>query len=221
MAKTPKTAAPLTGVALLAAILAGTVARITEAQAETLDASHFEVNTADVVEGAALVRLTDAGMAAAREATDPADGSAGAASGGIEIDDDVPMPEGLARRRSPQETLYPFDKLNVGQSFHVPKTAANPDPATRLSSSVSGAHIRFSPELTNADGTPQMESYTSPIYAKNEAGEFVKDENGKRVKTGDEPKTRQARGEPTRKFRIVPADASDKRGEGARVYRIL
>lgn len=218
MAKAPKTAA-LTGAALLAAILAGTVTRITEAQAASLDASHFEVNTADVVDGAALVRLTDAGIAAAQEATDPADGSApAAASGGIEIDDDVAMPEG--KRRSPRETLYPFDKLEVGQSFHVAKSAENPDPATRLSSSVSGAHIRFSPELKNEDGTPKTESYTSPVYQKNEDGSFAKDENGKRIKIGDEPKTRVARGEPTREFRIVSTDATDKRGVGARVFRV-
>ena len=216
-----KTTAVLMGSALLLAIAAGEVARVTEAQAQSLDASHYEVNTADVVDGAAAVRLTDAGIAAAEAAKGTPEAPASASSGGIEIDDDVQMPEGLGRRRAPSETLYPFDKLEIGQSFHVAKTAENPDPATRLSSSVSGAHIRYSPVINGEDGKPLMEEYASPVYQRTEDGKgYAKDENGKRIKTGEETKTREKRGEPTRKFRIVPVDASDKRGEGARVFRV-
>lgn len=208
MAEAKTSTAALTGAQLLSAIAAGTVTRITQEQAGSLDSSHFQVNTADVVDNAAAVQLTDAGKAAAAAAP--------ATSGGIAIDDDVPMPTGAALRG---DTLYPFDKLEVGKSFHVAKTAENPDPATRLSSSVSGAHLRYSPVITDKAGNPVMEEYKSPVYKRDEAGEYVK-ENGKRVIERQETKTREKRGEPTRKFRIFKVDASDPRGIGARVFRV-
>lgn len=195
----------LTGADLLAAIQAGTVTRINEAQATTLTAGTFEVNMTDVVDGFAAVRAV---------------APAPAAKGGFEIDEDVKMPEGLSRRRAPTESLYPFDKLNVGQSFHVPVSADNPEPATRLSSSVSGAHIRYSPVIKGADGQPEMEEYTSPVYQRTEDGKgYAKGEDGKRIKVGEETKTREKRGEPERTFRIVAVDATDPRGPGARVFR--
>jgi|ERR1051325_1635744 hypothetical protein len=215
MARKPATVAPLMGVSLLAAIGAGTVTRVTEAQAASLDASHFEVNTADVVDGAAAVRITEAGTAAL--AAQP---PVTAVSGGIAIDDDVPMPEGQ-RNRAPRETIYPFDKLEVGQSFHVAKTEENPDPAIRLSSSVSGAHVRYSPVLKDEAGNVLTETYESPVYKKTADGKgWEKDPTtGKRVVESVVTKTREQRGEPTREFFIVPTDATDKRGEGARVFR--
>lgn len=213
MAKAP-TKTVLMGSALLAAIATGAVARITQDQAASLDATHFEVNTADVVDGAASVRLTDAGTAAA--GATPA--APAAASGGIEIDDDVPMPD--STRRAPRETVYPFDKLEVGQSFHVAKSDENPDPATRLSSSVSGAHIRYSEVIKGEDGKPVQETYESPVYKRTEDGKgYAKDDAGKRVVEKMETKTRDKRGEPSKTFRIVKTDATDKRGEGARVFR--
>lgn len=206
----------LTGMPLLLAIAAGTATRITQEQFKSLDASHVEVNTADTTKEGALVRLTEAGAAAAKAAGET---QAPAAKGGIEIDDDVPMPTGA--RRSPRETLYPFEALAVGQSFHVAKTAENPDPATRLSSSVSGAHVRFSPVINGDDGKPVMEEYQSPVYKRTEDGKgYVKGDDGKRVIERMDTKTREKRGEPERQFRIVSVGADDKRGEGARVFRV-
>lgn len=206
----------LTGTALLAAIAAGTVTRITQEQAKTLDAAHYEVNTADTTKEGALVRLTEAGAAAAKAGEGT---QAPAAKGGFEIDDDVPMPTNI--RRAPRETLYPFDLLEVGKSFHVPKTAENPDPATRLSSSVSGAHVRFSPVITGEDGKPVMEEYQSPVYKRTEDGKgYVKGDDGKRVIERMDTKTREKRGEPERQFRIVTVDEKDPRGVGARVFRV-
>ena len=202
----------LTSAALLAAIASGEVSRITETQAATLNPAHFEVNQSDVTKEGAAVRLTDLGRAAASAATAPAK------AGMFEIDSDVPMPAKV-RRSAPRETIYPFDALEVGQSFHVPATAENENPALRLSSSVSAVHVRFSPVLTNEDGSPVLETYKRPTYERGEDGKFAKDENGKRVVTGEEELTREKRGEPSRKFRIVPVDETDKRGPGARVYR--
>lgn len=67
------------------------------------------------------------------------------------IDDDVPMAVLSRRGRS---TLYPFDALEVGQSFHVPATAERPNPAKSLASTVSSANKRYAvivPGATRVD----------------------------------------------------------------------
>src|SRR4051812_31490076 len=66
----------------------------------------------------------------------------------FEIDDNVPLPTkkvGGAKRGS----KYPFDKLAVGQSFHVPATKENPEPVTALASSLTGARRLFSKGVKN------------------------------------------------------------------------
>lgn len=78
----------------------------------------------------------------------------GAATGGaskpkrarLEIDTAVPMPTG-ASVRAARESIYPFDGLEIGQSFHVAKTAEMEDPEKALGSSVSAAKRKFSKPL--------------------------------------------------------------------------
>lgn len=57
------------------------------------------------------------------------------------------LPEGRAPRSS---SVYPFDTMNVGQSFFVPATEDKPNPAKSLASTISSANKRFSKE--GADG---------------------------------------------------------------------
>ena len=40
-------------------------------------------------------------------------------------------------------SIYPFDKLAVGQSFFIPATDERPDPAKSLASTVANASKRF------------------------------------------------------------------------------
>ena len=54
----------------------------------------------------------------------------------------IPVPESGAR--SGRETVYPFDKLEVGQSFFVPNSEERPEAAKSLTSTISSAHNRFS-----------------------------------------------------------------------------
>ena len=219
MAKAPAQRAAITirGFALLAAIAAGAVTRLTADEAnDAIAAGHIAVNTNDVdANGAAVVTLTEAGTAAlAAENAKPAGGK-------LAIDTDVPMPAVAPTKRggAKRESAYPFDELAVGQSFHVAKTDANPDPKARLSSTVSAARAGYMPGLTNEDGSPKMETVTKSVYATDAAGKFVKGSDGKRVKTGETTETRQVRGEPTRDFAIYEVGADDPRGVGARVYR--
>jgi hypothetical protein len=114
-------------------------------------------------------------------------------SDGYAIDDY--MPPRSVRSRSPNGSIYPFDSLQVGQSFHVPATAAMPKPARTLASATSLATRKYavaSGYESNPDGSPKL------------------DRNGDRV-----PKW-----EKTRVFAVQIADPDDPRGPGARVKRM-
>lgn len=62
----------------------------------------------------------------------------------FEIDSGVPMPTVTRRTRA---AIYPFDALEVGQSFHVPATDERPNPAKSLASTVSSANRRYAVEI--------------------------------------------------------------------------
>jgi len=52
----------------------------------------------------------------------------------------------VAGRGGGRDAIYPFDEMQVGQSFFVPATADRPDPAKSLASTVSSATRRYSEE---------------------------------------------------------------------------
>lgn len=62
----------------------------------------------------------------------------------FEIDSGIPMPKSNRRVR---QAIYPFDALEVGQSFHVPATDERPNPAKSLASTVSSANRRYAVEI--------------------------------------------------------------------------
>lgn len=213
MAKAPMTIARVAvdarGPALLALIAASETGFLMLTQdegAEAVSAGHAVVDTSIAPEGdLAAVRLTDAGAALLNPVA-----SAPAATG-FDIDDNVPMP--VVTRR-PRETAYPFDKLQVGQSFHVAPTVEFPDPVSRLYSSVSGARAKWSVP------TGEKEIVKVKEYMRVEGGKgYVKGEDGKRIVIGERDEERDVT-TPTRDFKVVAVDASDPRGAGARVYRI-
>lgn len=207
-----------TGVSLLALIAASEAGylMLTKNEGAAIVNDGFAVVDTSLVEGdTAAVRLTEAGTAelAKGNAPETAPAAAPKAKTVIEIDNDVPLPTGIVRRS--RESIYPFDKLEIGGSFHVAKTADNDDPASKLGSSVSGANAKFSEVIEG-----EFEDYTAKTYKKTDDGkDFVKDADGKRVVASEEkkqrPKTRQ-----TRLFVCKTVDASDPKGEGARVWRV-
>lgn len=210
MAKAPTRVAVLErGPALLALIAAsenGYLMLTQDEGAEAVSAGHAVVNTSIPAEGdLAAVCLTEAGAAIVNPVA-----SAPVASSGFEIDEDVPMP--VVTRR-PRETAYPFDKLQVGQSFHVAPTAEFPDPVSRLYSSVSGARAKWSVP------TGKKETVTVKEYQRvGDTKAYAKGADGKRIVIAERTEERDVL-EPTRDFKVVAVDASDKRGAGARVYR--
>lgn len=204
------------GVALLALIAAAGEAGLMLTQDEGLDAvnaGHATVDTSVVEGNTAKVTLTDAGNAALASAN----GGAAPASS-FEIEDGVAMPTETKRRG--RSGGYPFEALQIGQSFHVapgtkdgkPETAE--DVAARLQSSVSGARARFAEEIPGETETVKVK-----VYAKDGDGKFVKDADGKRVVESETEETR-AKTRLTRDFKVLAVGDSDPKGPGARVWRI-
>ena len=195
------------GAELLSMIDAAGDAGLMLTQDEGLDAvnSGYAVVDTTVTDGnTAKVTLTDAGRAALA--------SSGNSSTSYEIEDNIPIPTTTARRG--RTGGYPFENLNINQSFHVAaKDGEEPaDVAARLQSSVSGARARYSEE------TGEQETVVKKVYQKNEAGDFVKDADGKRIVASTEnvsrPKMRV-----TRDFTVKAVGSDDPKGPGARVWR--
>lgn len=209
MAKITK--AMIATVVMIAASETG-FAMLTQAEgADVVGAGLATVDTSNVDGDKAAVSLTEAGAKLAAENA-PATAGAPAANSGYEIDDAVAIPTNSAQRS--RVGGYPFDKLEVGQSFHVAKSAENPDPVTRLQSSVSGARSKYSVEVPG-----ETETVTVKEYQRGEGGKgYAKGADGKRIvvntKTESRPKMQV-----TRDFTVKAVDASDPRGEGARVWR--
>lgn len=148
------------------------------------DPALIEVNM-EMVDGNgnAAARLTDAGKAliAAAPATNAAAPQADKASA-FEIITNAGLPpsrRGGRRRGAPSK--YPFDKLEIGRSFFVPKSADHPDPVKTLGSTVSSANLRYAKETgetkeveravrdgrkakLDANGNKIMEKKIVPVY---------------------------------------------------------
>jgi hypothetical protein len=177
-------------------------------QEEGLDLvnSGFAVVDTNTVDGnTAKVTLTEAGQASLA--------SSGNTATSYEIEDNVALPTSTARRG--RTGGYPFEALEIGQSFHVAAKAGE-EPASvaaRLQSSVSGARARF------AEDTGEQETVNVKSYQKNPDGSFAKDADGKRIVAGETEKTRNKTRQ-TRDFKVHAVDASDPKGPGARVWRV-
>lgn len=119
-----------------------------------LDNDMVEVNN-EITEGDKVaVRATEKGQAEApapstnegnTNVTDT--NTAAPAASSFALIEGAVLPEGRAPRTS---SVYPFDSMNVGQSFFVPATEDKPNPAKSLASTISSANKRFSKD--GADG---------------------------------------------------------------------
>lgn len=223
-AETPALAIPtagVTGPALLAEVANSENGELFMTQAEAAEgiaAGHFIADATRANGDRAPVKLTDAGFAAFQASNEgdaaqaEARQSAPASSSGFEIEDSVAIPEAGGVRRG-RSGGYPFDALQVGQSFHVAKSDKNENPAERLASSVSGARAKYS--VQDGDKT---EKVTVKTYKRGEDGKYLKTEDGKRVVESEKQETRPVM-MITRDFIVRAVDATDPKGEGARVWR--
>lgn len=208
MAKKPNTAkpaaaqsAPAVDTATLSNIVAATVAGgfvyVAEAVAAPLVAAGYVETNAEMKDEAGNIaaRSTDAGNAFINSGSQPAAApavsteapAASSAKPTFEIEDNVPLP--TIKRGGIGGTTYPFDALNVGQSFHVAASEDKPNPAKSLASTVSSATARYAVEVKDANGNT------------------VLDDEGK-------PKMQN-----TRVFSVRTVGKDDPKGPGARVWR--
>jgi hypothetical protein len=218
--KNERVAVTARGTALLALIAgaeAGYLMLTQEEGSEAVNAGHATVDGSITDGDTAAVRLTDAGRAAL--AAEQGGGNAGQADNGggsngdFVIEDAVPIPARSSRGRSGG---YPFDQLQVGQSFHVPLGKDDKEPAdvaARLQSSVSGARARYAVAVPG-----ETVSVTVKEYQKGPDGKYAKGADGKRIVTASRTEQRQKM-KATRDFTVKAVDASDPRGVGARVWR--
>lgn len=194
----------------------------TEAKDE-LAASNITVNRDDMQGDRALCMLTEKGRALVTVSGNKTDETEEDESA-FEIEDDYEMPEETAiRRGGKRASKYPFDKLEIGQSFHIPKTDKMPDPVQAIASSITQARRRFSEPVFDTSGKPVMVNKKVKTYALAPDGKRVRQADNSWIVTGEavitEQKTRQ-----TRDFFAIPvgpgtAHPDDKKGAGARVFR--
>lgn len=132
----------------------------------TLPAEHAELVKQGLIEvnpaiadsnGALATRATAAGVAKANEGVPQTSGE-GPVSTGTEaqarptftIEDNIAIPTVTGRGGRSGDSIYPFEKMAVGQSFFVPKESKN------LASTISAANARYAEAVTNPDGTPAL-----------------------------------------------------------------
>lgn len=147
MASKKKTVAQI-GLAAIVAAMSGSpgYAMVPKAEAERLASEGLvELNNAIVDGDKIATRATQKGIDSVNQTENKSD-AAEAAPAKIQfvIEDNVALPAIVGRGRT--GSAYPFDKLNVGQSFFVPK------PAKNLASTVSTANARYAVEEKDEAG---------------------------------------------------------------------
>src|SRR5690606_13305268 len=114
--------------------------------ANLLDNGMVEVND-EITDGDKVaVRATEKGTNSMSDNSTGAGNNAAApttpatAAPSFALIDGAVLPEGRAPRAS---SVYPFETMNVGQSFFIPATEAKPNPSKSMASTVSSANKRF------------------------------------------------------------------------------
>lgn len=115
-----------------------------DAHAEALTNGLVEVNESMTNEAGELAtRATQKGIESMQQNNAPAAQAASKPS--FAIDDNIPLAAVVGRGRGGE--TYPFDQLQVGQSFFVPNSADKPNVAKSLASTVSSATRRYAEEV--------------------------------------------------------------------------
>jgi hypothetical protein len=110
--------------------------------------------------------------------------------------------------------LYPFDSMEIFDSFHVPVTVDNPEPWKNVSSQVNVANKKY-----RTPAVPEeMVTVEKKTAIKDAEGNFVRGEDGKR--TYSVTQVTEKKMIPTRRFALRQVGEGDPCGAGARVWRI-
>lgn len=107
-----------------------------------------EINLDNIdADGNVATRATQKGIDQVNNTATVTKGPA-AAKPSFEIQSDVPMPTVSGRGRS--GSVYPFEQLEIGQSFFVADVEGKPKAGKTMASTVSGANARYS--VPSSDG---------------------------------------------------------------------
>ena len=170
---------------IVEATLAGTILNTLPAIHEPLIATGLvEINPAIVTDaGEIATRATQAGIDLVNKDLDEAEAAPAAPAAPYVkrsfLIEDVPL--SLKKARTGRETIYPFDALNIGQSFFVANTPEHPDVAKSLASTVSSANQRFSVPATDGSTRVNKKGETVPAMVKTRTFGIEKVEGGARV----------------------------------------
>ena len=179
-----------------------------EAVKPLVNAGYAEANP-DLVnpenEDEVATRATEAGIALHQRATalKPA-AEAAKAKPTFELTADVAMPTEAEKQRRTRESKYPFDEMEVGQSFHVAQEG-DTNGVTAMGSVIANARKKYAAEAKNEDGSVKMR----------EGVRREKQEDGS-TKTWKENVPVL---EFSRDFKAFKAQPNDPAGAGTRVFR--
>ncbi|UAG58539.1 hypothetical protein Kaya_001 [Pseudomonas phage Kaya] len=164
-------AAAVIGLAEIVAAGANGLYTTPEVHGPLVEAGMVELNPAGPNEsGETLTRATQKGIESMNTATNTAPATvAAAAPSSFAIEDNVPMPTGSGRGRG--GNVYPFDALEVGQSFFVPNSEDKPNAAKSLASTVSSATARFA--VPSEDGATKTNKKGETVPVMVETRKFV------------------------------------------------
>lgn len=144
--------------------------------APLVEAGLVEVNETIVNEaGEFATRATEKGVSSvskdqnceAVEACEIATATVG--NKGFALDAGVPLP--TIRRGGRGGEVYPFDEMQVGQSFFVPSSESKPNPAKSLASTVSSATARYA--VPAEDGSTKANRKGEAVPVMVEVRKFV------------------------------------------------
>ena len=127
--------------------------------------------------GNVAVRATESGIAKIKGNSISVAVAAPVEPSGFKIESGIEMPAPEGRGRSGSK--YPFDVLEVGQSFFVPDTAEQPDATASLASTVSGATQRYA--SNHPTETKVVNGVTVPVKVYSRKFSLRKVDGGARV----------------------------------------
>ena len=136
-----------------------------------IEAGMVEINPAVINEaGEIATRATQKGIDEMTQTSETGTAAASAkVAASFTIEDNVPMPTGNSRGRG--GNVYPFEALEVGQSFFVPNSEDKPNAAKSLASTVSSATARFA--VPSEDGATKTNKKGETVPVMVETRKFV------------------------------------------------
>lgn len=114
--------------------------------------------------GNPAVRATDKGQSTVTNETQTQAAAAPVAKSNFALEDGVAIP--TVKRASIGGETYPFDKMEVGQSFFIAATDERPNPAKSMASTVSSATARYAKPAEDGATRVNRKGKTVPVVVE-------------------------------------------------------